>query len=89
MTNSNYNWLIQGRKYYVKFRGQNRHILRIFKWTEKRFDEIPCSVFTSRVSKDVTCEVTKDSLILSGKRTPKSEVSIPYYDLISCKEGRS
>lgn len=56
---------------------------RIFKGLESRFGEIPCAVFTARVDPTTSAiydEVT-GTLALRGKRVPRSEVSIPHYDL--------
>jgi len=56
---------------------------RVYKGEEIRFDKVLCYVFSSRVGKDVTCKVTSEGYNWSGKRIPASELSIPYYDLIS------
>ena len=62
---------------------------RVYKGEERRFGKILCYVFSSKVDKDVTCKVTSEGLEWSGKRIPASEISIPYYDLLSvelCKD---
>jgi hypothetical protein len=59
---------------------------RIFKGEEKRFNSIPCFVFTSRVNKDVTMKKRRDYFIFTGKRIPSTEISIPHYCIINIKE---
>jgi len=63
--------LKKGKTYRVQFTRTNgsksNMVKRIFFGTEKRFGEIMCYVFSSRITK--ACN------------TNKSEVSIPFYDL--------
>ncbi len=79
--------LRNGARYRVKMSGRKRSAIRIFKWTEKRFRSIRCFVFTAPVSAAVTAEWNQGekSLFLRGPKIPRSEVSVPYYDLISCE----
>jgi hypothetical protein len=75
-------------RYRVKIKGQARAFVRIFKWSEKRRTfGMKCFVFTAPVAADVvaTWNAAKESLTLSGKRVPRSEVSVPHYDLLSCE----
>lgn len=63
---------------------------RVFKWTEKRFGEILCYVFSSpcRADVKVKVETMQDNAIhltISGPKVPCSEVSVPHYDLIHCE----
>ncbi|KKN59790.1 hypothetical protein LCGC14_0538800 [marine sediment metagenome] len=78
--------LVPARRYKVTHRdntGKVTKATRIFKWTENRFGSILCFVFTSRVNKDVVASFANDTLTISGRRIPSSELSIPIYDLIS------
>lgn len=76
-----------GSAYYIKIRG-GRTVKRIFKHTEKRFGDIICYVFTSRLSGEVrgSYNPATEEITLSGKRVPLSEVSVPEYDLILVRE---
>ena len=73
------------KRYKVTHRNGEKTVTatRIFKWMENRFGSIPCFVFTSRVNKDVIASFADDILIISGRRIPSSELSIPIYDLIT------
>ncbi len=76
-----------GTPYRVTMKG-HRSTLRIFKYLERRWKSIPCAVFTSRVQGPLTIEVLgKGRLRLSGKHVPRSEWSIPHYDLERCEEA--
>lgn len=76
-----------GTPYRVTIKG-HRSTLRIFKYLERRWKSIPCAVFTSRVQGPLTIEVLdKGRLRLSGKHVPRSEWSIPHYDLERCEEA--
>lgn len=72
-----------GKRYRVRMRGQRVAVQRIYKWPELRFGDIPCHVFTAKVAPDVsaTWDQATQTLELSGKQVPSSEVSIPEYDL--------
>ena len=77
--------------YLVKIKGGQRTVRRIFLWTEKRFGEIPCGVFTSQVAAKHPARVTDTGTVAisrsgvsGGGRLPVSEVSIPHYDIETC-----
>lgn len=84
-----------GKAYFVAHRERapdgaprvSRAILRIFKGMERRFGEIPCAVFTSRIdpSTTATYDAETKTLSLSGKRIPQSEMSVPHYDIVSAE----
>ena len=84
-----------GKSYFVAHREQNAKgiarvtpkVLRIFKGMEARLGEIPCAVFTSRVDRNTSgsYDPEKRTLTLSGKRLPRSELSIPHYDIMSAE----
>lgn len=75
--------LESGKKYRVKHKG-GKSTLRVFKWTEKRFGEILCYVFTSRVSPDLSAQLNAvtGEISLSGRKVPVTEISIPHYELV-------
>jgi len=87
--------LIKGKPYMVKHEHNKQAVRRIFKGTEKRFDEILCYVFTGKVSKKVSVEVkyglnydhANDEGVAfwhwRGAKHPPSEISIPFYNLKS------
>lgn len=77
--------LTPGTHYRVQIAGQRRVTRRIFKWAEQRFGEIPCFVFTAPVSAAVRATWNPDTqeLSLTGPRAPRSEVSVPHYDLLT------
>ena len=80
--------LTPGTIYRVKIKGQSRAPRRVFKWTEKRPTfGMKCFVFTAPVAADfrASWDPRAKSLTLSGKRVPRSEVSVPHYDLESCE----
>lgn len=77
--------LERGKAYRVKIKGQRNTVRRIFKYAERRFGDLQCFVFTSRVDAVVSATVDGDALTLRGKRLPSSEVSVPHYDLESCE----
>ncbi len=87
--------LLSGVAYLVKMTGESRASRRIFKWKEKRVFPagkgaplmIPCFVFTTRVAASVcgSWDAAKKELSLTGRRVPSREVSIPFYDVISCQ----
>jgi hypothetical protein len=60
-----------------------RKTRRIFKGLESRFGTVPCAVFTTRVgpATSATYDEVTGMLSISGKRVPRSEVSIPHYNL--------
>jgi hypothetical protein len=64
-----------------------RKVRRIFKGMEKRFGEIACAVFTSKVDKGTSASFDKETstLTIRGKRVPHSEVSIPHYDIATAE----
>lgn len=84
-----------GNTYLVAHRGRSdsrqqgatRKVRRIFKGVEKRFGEISCAVFTSKVNKTASASFNTETSVLSirGARVPRSEVSIPHYDLITAE----
>ena len=76
-----------GTPYRVTMKG-HRSTLRIFKYLERRWTSIPCAVFTSRVQGPLTIEVLgKGRIRFTGKHVPRSEWSIPYYDMERCEEA--
>ena len=80
--------LVQGKKYRVKLYNQQRSVSRIFKWTERRDPfGIDCYVFTSKIHPSVTCEVAAngDEITFTGRVLPSSELSVPFYDILSCE----
>ena len=76
-----------GKTYEVKIKG-GRTAKRIFKYTEKRFGFVTCHVFTSKITGEVTASYDQatETLTLSGKQLPTSEISIPEYDLLLVRE---
>ncbi len=69
--------LVPGKEYLVVCRlfdpvsgkhRTSRKVKRVFKYTENRFGEIPCAVFSSRVTR---CNPNQ-----------RGELSIPHFDLI-------
>jgi len=86
MTPTELSQLKPGQAYHVKMKG-HRWELRIFKHLERRFRSIPCAVFTSRVRKPLRVEVIgRGTLRFTGPSVPRSEWSIPHYDLDACQE---
>ena len=79
--------LKNGHVVLVKIKGQRNIMRRVFKWTEKRFGEITCYVFTAPVRRGVrvTWNAAESSLSISGPRVPASEVSVPHYDIEICE----
>lgn len=80
--------LIEGQPYMVKHYKGEKAVRRIFRGTEKRFGDIDCFVFSSKVKKGVFAEVEHAGngvRFFKWKNTqtvPRQEVSIPFYDLI-------
>ena len=60
---------------------------RIFLGTEKRFGDIPCYRFTSRITKKVKTEIKDKKLIITG--AVLQEISIPEYDLVNIESLRN
>lgn len=87
-----------GKSYFVAHREHNAKgiarvspkVLRIFKGMETRLGEIPCAIFTTRVDRSTTgsYDQEKRTLTLSGKRLPRSELSIPHYDIMTAELAR-
>jgi hypothetical protein len=84
-----------GKAYFVAHRDHtvegvprvSPRVLRIFKGMEQRFGDIPCAIFTAKVTRGTTAtydEATK-TLTISGKRVPRSEVSVPHYDIMTAE----
>lgn len=75
----------------VKIRDQKRTTRRVFKWTEQRFGEILCYVFTSPIRRSVRVTVypPENGIAISGPRVPRSEVSVPHYDLQFCEQVKN
>ena len=76
-----------GKKYRVEHKdieGNKIKATRIFKWCETRFDTITCFVFTTKINKSVTASWDGETLKITGKRLPAQELSIPYYQIVSC-----
>lgn len=75
-----------GRLYRVRM-NHSRTIKRIFKWIEYRHKTIICAVFTSQVRSPVAVTVLgPDHLRFTGPSVPRSEWSVPHYDLNECTE---
>lgn len=62
---------------------QSKAVRRVFKGIETRFGAIPCAIFTSKVGRNVTAQIEDEMLVISGRKVPRSEISIPHYDLVS------
>jgi len=83
---------IRDRHYYVCHNGGKKSVKRMFKGTEKRFNNILCYIFSSRLTKNIDAyynEKTKE-FIYSAKswnELPSQEVSIPFYDLMKISEA--
>jgi cobalamin biosynthesis Mg chelatase CobN len=87
MTPSEVRQLKPGTVYLVSHRqkpgnGKTPRVRRIYKGLEHR-GVVPCAVFTAKVAKDVsaTYDESKGTIALSGKRLPRTEISIPHYDI--------
>ena len=77
--------LIPGKHYFVIHENSKRKVRRIFKKTELRFGNIICAVFTSKIPPQLTMEVLPDGYVYRNGKMPSSELSIPYYDLLTCE----
>ena len=86
LTPSDLDRLTPGTTYLVCIKGCPRRARRIFKWTERRFGDIPCAVFTTQVRHGVTgaWNPLTHTLSLTGPALPTHEYSVPHYDLESC-----
>lgn len=74
-----------GQQYRVKIRNQ-RTATRIFLYRERRFKSIPCAVFSSPVRGPLIIHVVKPGQIrLAGPTPPRSQLSVPHYDLLQCE----
>lgn len=70
-----------GSRYRVRTHNQRKTVERIYKWPETRLGSIPCHVFTARVASDVSASWDGTRLTITGSKVPRSELSIPEYDL--------
>jgi len=84
MTRNALKTLRPGQQYRVRIR-HGRTATRIFLFRERRFGIIPCAVFSAPVRGPVTVHVIKPGhLRISGPTPPRSEISVPHYDLLQC-----
>ncbi len=92
--------LVEGLIYNVRVRGQVRSTRRVFKGKQTRVlrggrqaFRIPCLVFTSPVPKAMTSVLDPENGVIrfgglpSGRGYPRSEVSVPHYDLLACAQA--
>jgi|LNFM01.1.fsa_nt_gb hypothetical protein len=79
--------LIPGTLYQVQIKN-GRSTKRVFMGIEDRHPfQIPSGIFTSRVITPLTVTIVSSTQFrFQGTRPPKSELSIPHYDLIACTE---
>jgi len=74
-----------GSHYFVKHINSKKSVHRIYKYSERRFGNILCFVFSSKTNHKTNLIKKTDGYYWQGENIPNSEISIPYYDLISCK----
>lgn len=75
-----------GQLYHVRMKN-TRRVRRIFKWTEYRHQDILCAVFTSQVRGSIAVRLLGPAhMQFTGRSVPRSEWSVPHYDLTECTE---
>lgn len=73
-----------GQRYRVRAKGHRTHT-RIFLYHETRFGNIPCAVFSAQVRGPLDVQVLAPGRIrYNGSTPPRSELSVPHYDLDFC-----
>lgn len=74
-----------GQQYRVRIRNY-RTATRVFLYLERRFRSIPCAVFSTPVRGPITVQIIKPCHVrISGPTPPRSEISVPHYDLLQCE----